>query len=219
LKNRGSQTHQNGENSKKQKIYNMIILDESGSMESIKSNIVSGFNEVIQSISGIEKQFPEQKHFISFITFNGLGIKTHLENQPVNKIKEIDEKIYNPDSITPLYDAIGFSVSKLKLFLSNKKRFNVYVTILTDGLENASKEYSSKQVKELIENLKMDNWTFNYIGTDHDITKVASSISISSTMFFDKNEKSMKGMFAAERSARFAFCKVINEINEDKSVD
>ncbi len=187
-------------------------------MESIKSNIVSGFNEVIQSISGIEKQFPEQKHFISFITFNGLGIKTHLENQPVNKIKEIDEKIYNPDSVTPLYDAIGFSVSKLKLFLSNKKRFNVYVTILTDGLENASKEYSSKQVKELIENLKMDNWTFNYIGTDHDITKVASSISINSTMFFDKNEKSMQRMFDAERFARFEFCKVINEINEDKSV-
>jgi len=58
---------------KKHQVHNLIILDESGSMESIKTTIIQGFNELVQTIQGIEKQFPEQEHFISFVSFNGLG--------------------------------------------------------------------------------------------------------------------------------------------------
>ena len=57
----------------KHQVHNLIILDESGSMESIKPTIINGFNELVQSIKGIQKQFPEQEHFISIITFNGFG--------------------------------------------------------------------------------------------------------------------------------------------------
>jgi hypothetical protein len=57
----------------KHQVHNLIILDESGSMLSIKNSIIEGFNEVVQTIHGIEKQYPEQEHFISFISFNGLG--------------------------------------------------------------------------------------------------------------------------------------------------
>lgn len=59
-------------------VHNLIILDESGSMQSIKSTIITGFNELVQTIQGIEKQFPEQEHTISFLTFNGLGQKFHF---------------------------------------------------------------------------------------------------------------------------------------------
>lgn len=217
-----SQTQRSRINFKKQinskhKIYNLIILDESGSMESIKSNIISGFNEVIQSIKGIEKQFPEQEHYISFVTFNGLGVKTHLENQSVKKIKQIDEKLYKPDSVTPLFDAIGFSVNELKRVLENEKGYNVLVTILTDGLENSSKEFSGSQINKIIKDLKLSDWTFTYIGTGHDIESVAKSISITNTMFFDKNENSIRGMFVAEKAARLAFCK--NVVKNKASID
>src|SRR5687768_2278213 len=96
------------------KVFNLIILDESGSMQSIKNTVISGFNEVVQTIKGVAKQFPEQEHFISFISFNDLGVKTQLENTPVVKLKEIDAKKYRPDASTPLYDAIGFSVNRLR---------------------------------------------------------------------------------------------------------
>ena len=55
------------------KVHNLIILDESGSMDSIKSTIIQSFNEIVQTIKGIEKEFLEQEHFISLVSFNGLG--------------------------------------------------------------------------------------------------------------------------------------------------
>ena len=54
---------------KKHQVHNLIILDESGSMQSIKSFIINGFNELVQSIKGIQKQFPEQEHYISIVSF------------------------------------------------------------------------------------------------------------------------------------------------------
>ena len=74
-------------------VYNLIILDESGSMGAIKNSTISGFNEVVQTIKGLEKKFPEQKHFISLVTFNGLGIKTKLDKEPVSGLVMIDENI------------------------------------------------------------------------------------------------------------------------------
>ena len=61
---------------KKHQVHNLIILDESGSMASIKELIISGFNELVQTLKGIEKDFPEQEHFISLVTFNGMGQKS-----------------------------------------------------------------------------------------------------------------------------------------------
>ena len=51
---------------KTEQVYNLIILDESETMESIKQSIIRGFNKVVRTIKGITKQFPEQKQFISF---------------------------------------------------------------------------------------------------------------------------------------------------------
>ncbi len=64
------------------KVYNLIILDESGSMASIEQATISGFNEVVQTIKGIEKKFPEQQHFISLVSFNGLVSKPSLTKHP-----------------------------------------------------------------------------------------------------------------------------------------
>ena len=173
----------------KHQVHNLIVLDESGSMESIKTTIIQGFNEIVQTVIGVQKQFLDQDHFITFVTFNGLGTKTLLFRQPVDSLSPIDAKKYNPDASTPLYDALGSSIGKLRASLSDTKEYNVLVTILTDGEENASKEFSGLAIKNLIEELKQKNWTFTYIGTDHDVDKIAQSLSISNVMKFDKNEE------------------------------
>jgi len=190
------------DNSKQRFIYNLIILDESGSMASIQHTIISGFNELVQSIKGVAQQYPEQEHYISFISFNGMGIKTIHDCVPITKLQEIDASRYNPNSMTPLYDAIGFGIQQLQGRLSGKQDYNVLVTIMTDGLENDSKEFSIKTIKKMIEELKKRNWTFTYIGTDHDIESVADSLSISNRMRFEKSEEDMKNMFEKERYSR-----------------
>ena len=122
-------------------VYNLIILDESGSMDSIKRPTISGFNEIVQTIKGIEKQYPEQKHFTSLVSFNGFGIKTLLDKKPVSELSQINENTYHPNSSTPLYDAIGLSVLKLRIDLAGTENTSVLVTIFTDGEENSSKEW------------------------------------------------------------------------------
>ena len=77
---------------KKHQVHNLIILDESGSMSSIKETIIRGFNELVQTIKGIEKQFPDQEHFITFITFNGLGQKMLHFMDPASKLMEINSQ-------------------------------------------------------------------------------------------------------------------------------
>lgn len=202
----------------KHQVHNLIILDESGSMESIKHNIIQGFNEIVQTIKGIEKEFPEQEHFISLISFNGLGQKLLHFIDPANKLNLIDANTYQPDATTPLYDAMGFAINKLRQVVNSKKDYNVLVTVLTDGEENASKEFSGKDIKALIEQLKMNRWTFTYIGADHDVEKFAESLSIDNRMSFDKSEEGISQMFSKERVARASFSKKIR-LNEDTSKD
>jgi Mg-chelatase subunit ChlD len=200
----------------KHQVHNLIILDESGSMNSIKTNILQGFNEIVQTVKGVQEQFLEQSHFISMVSFNGLGIKTHLFAEEVSKIQELNAETYHPDASTPLYDAMGYALNRLNQFLQNQKPYNVLVTILTDGEENSSKEYSGAAIKKLVEELGLQNWTFTYIGADHDVAKVAMSLSITNTVSFEKNEGSMSGMFDKEREARVAYSKKIRSGEDTK---
>ena len=200
------------------KVYNLIILDESGSMSSIKKSTISGFNEVVQTIKGIEKNFPEQEHYISLVSFNGFGIKTLLDKQPASSLSLIDEKTYNPDSMTPLYDAIALSVLKLKIDVAGIENANVLVTILTDGEENVSKEFSHAQVNNIIQEQKKQGWTFTYIGANHDVEKVAHSISISNTLVFEPNDDNMHAMFSIESDSRRRYSEKLRN-KEDLSED
>jgi hypothetical protein len=111
---------------------------------------------------------------------------------------------------------MGFSINKLKHSLQGQTDYNVLVTILTDGEENASKEYSGNNIKILVEELKQNRWTFTYIGTDHDVEKIANSLSINNTMIFEKNDADIKRMFMKEHSARFKYSEKIR-LDEDTS--
>lgn len=202
----------------KHQVHNLIILDESGSMGTIKHSIIQGFNEVVQTIKGIGQQYPEQDHFVTLISFNGLAQKTLHFMDPVERLEQINSASYQPAASTPLFDAMGFSFAKLRKVLQNTNDYNVLVTILTDGEENASKEYTVTAIKRLIEELKEQSWTFTYIGTDHDVEKIALSISISNVMSFTKSEAGIQDMFSKEKAARSRFSQRIR-MKEDTSND
>lgn len=191
--------------STKHQLHNLIILDESGSMQSIKNPIINGFNEIVQTIKGAEKQFPEQEHFITFLSFNGLGKKLLHFADSAKSIKQLNTKTYNPDAMTPLFDAMGFAINKLNHFLDGKKNYSVLVTILTDGEENYSTEFSQSDIKKLIGEMKEKLWTFSYIGTDHDVEKVTTGMGIDAGLQFDKTEDGIGEMFFRENQARYRF--------------
>jgi hypothetical protein len=195
----------------KQKVYNLIILDESGSMQSIKKPTIGGFNEVVQTIKGMETKFPEQEHYISLVTFNGMGIKEILFNRAVRELAEIDERKYRPDSSTPLFDAMGFSLVKQRASIEPAGPVNVLVTILTDGEENSSVEYRGAAIAALVAELKLKGWVFTYIGANHDVESFAMSLNITNTMTFQANEADMKDMFAKENNARMRYSQNIRD--------
>ena len=164
-------------------IYNLLIMDESGSMQEIKPQIISGFNETVQTIKLAKEEYPEQNHLVSLAFFNGSGTRIVHDCAPVESIKDLNYTEYKPNYNTPLYDAMGFSLNGLKEKV--KPEDKVLVTILTDGLENASKEYSMETIKKMVEELRSKGWVFAYIGANQDVEKVAFSLSIQNHYSFN----------------------------------
>ena len=195
----------------KHKVFNLVILDESGSMQTIKKSIINGFNELVQTIKGLSKQFPEQEHYVTLISFNSREIKTILNNSSVENLQVIDELIYQPDAWTPLYDAMAIGIKQIENVIRKEGHYNVLVTVLTDGEENASKEFDAHAIKSLVEEKESKNWTFTYMGANHDVEGVASSLSIKNIMRFEANEGDVQRVFMHDRNSRIRYSENIRD--------
>ena len=210
----------------KTRIFNLIIIDESGSMCSIKKEAIDSVNETIQTIRSAQKKHEGQEHFVSLVTFND-DVKTVYDCVNVDDVKELDAETYRPDCCTALYDAMGVSLNALRKNVAGND--NVLVTIVTDGYENASREYNGRSIKALVDELKAKGWVFAYIGANQDVEKVAASMSISNTMCFDTTSEGTTAMGKAVNKARerlyccmasMNFCaEVANEDFFDKEED
>ena len=193
-----------------QRVFNLIILDESGSMSSIEKQAVSGLNETFQTIRNAQKEHKEQQHFISFVTFNSARIKSVLNRQKVESDKMLKWTDYAPNDCTPLFDAMGRSLNELKNHVSDEDV--VLVTIITDGYENASREYSGRDIKNLVAELKAKGWVFAYIGTNQDVDAVADDMGIRSRMHYEYSDLGASEMFRTEsRSKREFFARLHRE--------
>jgi len=174
----------------KKNIYNLILLDESGSMTPDRDRVISNFNELIDDIKHQAKNNKEIKQYLSLITFNGIGIKHIHDCQKAKETAHITHKDYRPRSLTPLYDAMGYSIQNLKKKIKDNSM--VITTIFTDGMENSSKEYDSPTLKKIINELENENWSFSYIGADHDVIEQANRLNINKTMRFSKTKSGFK---------------------------
>lgn len=183
-------------------IYNVIILDESGSMTAIYDQALSGINEVLSGIRKNQEEFPDQQHYVSIVTFEGngiAGIKTRRDRLPIGKVGDFTQKDYRPGGCTPLYDAMGKTLNELEGQISADDR--VMATIITDGYENASEEYSGKAVKALVSRLREKGWTFAYIGANQDAVEVARDLNIDNALNFDATAEGVCKMSIRFRKA------------------
>lgn len=196
-------------------VYNLIILDESGSMSGVTGQTVSGCNETLNSIRTIAIENKEQRQFVSIYCFDTTNSRYLFQNEPIEKVKNLTSKDYRPNACTPLYDAIGYTVSQLKEIATDSNAIGK-VIIITDGYENASKSWNHPSIVELIENLKKKGWLFTFMGANIDVEQTSRSLGIDSYIEFLQTEDSMKEMFECERRSQRAYFKKMSYLRRNQ---
>ncbi|MBQ8095742.1 MAG: VWA domain-containing protein [Prevotella sp.] len=192
------------------RVFNLIIVDESGSMSIIRRQAFTGMNETLQTVRQMQEKFPEQEQRVTLVTFDTGNTTWHYDNTPASQTKDLGWEAYNPCGGTPLYDAMGMAIWKVNAQVNEGD--NVLVTVITDGEENSSQEWTLKMIRTMIEKLKKQNWTFTLIGTDNlDVEKMAHSFAIEEHLEFHQDIEGTKAMFARERSSRERYNRCVSE--------
>ena len=187
----------------KTKVYNVIIMDRSGSMWDIQKPAIMGFNEVLGGVKGAKTKFAAtQEQYLTLVLFDSTSIDELYWNADPSVAPILTEETYVPGACTPLYDAMGRTLTRLEKELAADGNHSVVVTVITDGLENSSEEYTLSSVRRLVAHLKEQGWSFAYMGTDHDVHQVSVSLSITNVIQFEKTEEETLRTFRRERRAR-----------------
>lgn len=195
---------------KSKKVFNLIIVDESGSMSLIHQQAFTGMNETLQTVRQMQQKFPEQEQRVTFVTFNSAKTTWHYDNTLASQTKDISWEAYCPSGCTPLYDAMGTTIAKVNAQVTDDD--NVLVTVITDGEENSSREWTLKMIRTMIDKLKKQNWTFTLIGTDNlNVESMAHSFAIDNHLEFHQDDEGTKNMFIRERSCRERYNRCVSE--------
>lgn len=155
----------------------VFILDRSGSMYSLTSDTIGGFNSLIEK----QKAQPGDAD-VTTVLFDDEYEILH-DHLPLREIRPLTEKEYCVQGCTALLDAVGMTINAVGARLNNtpenERPGKVVVVIVTDGLENASHEYTKAQVKKMITHQQEKySWDFIFLGANIDAAQEASSLGI-----------------------------------------
>lgn len=173
-----AKTDQKNKNNKPKDVELVFILDRSGSMGGLESDTIGGYNSMLS------KQKKEKTGKVSVTTVLFDDQYELLYNQvPIEKVSPMTEEEYYVRGSTALLDAIGKTVMQVKANQDKKEiKDKVLFVIITDGMENASREYRVEQIKKLIEERKeKDNWEFLFLGANIDAIGAAKDLGIDSS--------------------------------------
>lgn len=167
---------------KKNLCWLVFCIDKSGSMTSIKSDMIGGFNSYIDS--QIKLAVGEARVFgYAFDTY----YETLFENVDLNTAPRLTKENYVPRGGTALYDSLGKTIvdigKKLSDLDESERPEKVLVVTITDGEDNSHlsgtefKEYSSAEIKDMVKHqTDVYNWDFAYIGANQDAWAVGTSM-------------------------------------------
>jgi len=155
-----------------------VVMDQSGSMQSIKGDAIGGFNSFLEA----QKKCPGEALF-SLVLFDSANYNEVYMNVPIKDVKPLDDSSYKPGACTPLLDAIGNTMNKVGQSLVAMKEEDrpekVVFVILTDGLENASKTFGGDKIKEMIDlQTQSYKWQFVFLAANMDACLVGGSMGI-----------------------------------------
>ncbi|MBQ3394521.1 MAG: VWA domain-containing protein [Oscillospiraceae bacterium] len=155
----------------------VFVLDRSGSMHGLEADTIGGFNSLI------DKQKKEEGDaLVSMVLFDDYS-EVIYDRVDIKKIEPLTDKQYTVRGCTALIDAIGGAVHHIgnvhKYAREEDRPAKTVFVIITDGMENASVEYSQKRVKEMIERQKEKyGWEFMFLGANIDAVSTARDYGI-----------------------------------------
>ncbi len=181
-----------------------FVLDRSGSMDSIASDVVGGFNGFLAS-----QRAEGADAVMTLVQFDSQDPHEVLADAlPLSDVSDLTADSFAPRGGTPLYDAIGHTVADATIRAERRRNSDLpaeeilFVTF-TDGLENQSVEYTREKIFELIKKREADGWSFAYLGANQDSYEEGGRIGYSqaSTQNFAADEEGSKAVFQSLNAA------------------
>ena len=154
----------------------VFILDRSGSMRGLEGDTIGGFNSMLD-----KQRREEGEALISTVLFDNVSEVIH-DRVDIKKIEPLTERQYYVRGCTALIDAIGGAIHHItnvhKYIRDEDVPEHTIFIITTDGMENASRKYSSSEVKRMIEEKKGKGWEFLFLGANIDAVETAKQFGI-----------------------------------------
>jgi len=160
-----------------------VVIDRSGSMEAIRTDAIGGFNAFLA-----QQQTEPGELRMTIVLFNH-EIETIHARVPVAEVKPLDERSYVPSGTTALHDAFGRTIDELGQRLSAtpepERPGQVIVALLTDGLENASRDYTLKQIRQRVKRQQERyGWVFLFLAAGQDAVLEGEKLAIPAEQAF-----------------------------------
>jgi len=168
-----------------QVVHVSLVLDRTGSMASIQSDAIGGYNAYVDEL----KKSADDVRF-TLTMFDSQSVDLVHEGVEMSQVPHLTEETYQPRAMTPLYDAIMTAVRSLESKVGPDD--SVILAVLTDGLENASRRYTLSDVKECITAKQNEGWLFAYLGADQDAWVVGESIGVAPASRVSVDKMSMR---------------------------
>lgn len=155
-----------------------IVLDRSGSMEAVRDETISGFNEQVGKIRAKAAQSDAEKTFVTLVLFNDEVVFSKFA-EPAEALAPIDRESYEPDRTTAMLDAVGFTLERFQDVVRDDDDTRYLVVVISDGAENDSHEYTYERIAEMIQKRQATGrWTFSYMGANQDLSVISERLSI-----------------------------------------
>jgi uncharacterized protein YegL len=181
----------------------VFVLDETGSMGRIREDTIGSFNHFVE-----EQREVEGRATLTLVEFSKTpdedNFRLQYEGLPLEEVEPLIHETYRPRGFTPLLDAIGSTIdsvsARVKRTEEEKRPDLVIVAVLTDGLENASSEYTLEQVRAKVEHQESEGWKFIFLGANMDAVQVGGEMGFGATHSFDASREGVVRAYAATSS-------------------
>lgn len=145
----------------------IILLDRTGSMQSVKDDTIGGFNSYLDGLD-------ETNLLVRAVQFDDQSRDQIFDFCEPENATRLTAETYQPRANTPLFDAIGETIREMR---ARSKSQKVMIVVLTDGQENASKEFTYDSVRALMKEAEeRDKWTFAFIAQGLSAKQQAGSL-------------------------------------------
>lgn len=164
----------------------VAIIDESGSMGTIRNDTIGGFNTFLEE----QQQYTDGKAIMTVVTFSG-SVRTPVDGVDVREVEPLSNQTYRPSGGTALLDAIGETIQRLEDRYTDEEDAEkipgrVLFAIITDGEENSSNNYTKQEIAKMIKHqTNRHGFEFIFLGANLDAVKEAQAIGISSKSAFN----------------------------------